>query len=106
NLWLAEQLPKRLHYLRCGGEDNLVHGFRFALTDVGIEIDPASIGTEHEDPFLWQRISWRHARLSDQIRTAFATGAKVQDVSISIVIGNGVHQLVLITSSLLLNLLG
>src|SRR6266550_6716393 len=106
NLWLAEQLPERLHYLCCGGEDNLVHGFRFALTGVGIEIDPASIGTEHEHPFLWHRIFWRHARLSDQIRTAFATRAKVQDVSISIVISNRVHSIVLITSSLLLNLPG
>src|ERR1700758_5198108 len=33
----AEQFPKRLHYLRCGVEDNLVHCFRLAPGGVSIE---------------------------------------------------------------------
>src|SRR6266403_270947 len=87
----AEELAECRHHFRCGGKDNLVHGFRLSLRRVSIEIDPASIGAEHKHPFLWQRICWRHTRLSNQIRTAFATRAKIQDVCISIVISNRAH---------------
>src|SRR5438093_10249119 len=56
----AEQWPERFHHLCRSRKDNVVHGFRLALASVCVEIDPASIGTEHEHPFLWQWIVWRH----------------------------------------------
>src|SRR6266508_2560987 len=73
----TEQFGECLHHFRCGGKDNLVHGFRLALASVCVEINPASIRPEHKHPFLCQRIAWGHARLSHQIRTALAAGAQV-----------------------------
>src|SRR5439155_3293845 len=70
----AKQFGECLHHFRRGEKDNLVHGFRLALAGVGIKINPASIRTEHEHPLLWQWIVWGDARLSYQIRAAFAAG--------------------------------
>src|ERR1051326_1578727 len=77
NPWLAEQLPKHLHYLCCVGENNLVHDFRFALAGVSIEVNPLSVRAKNKHLFLGQHISRRHASLRNQIRTALAAGAKV-----------------------------
>src|SRR5262249_33071889 len=74
---LAEQSSKRLHYLGRGGEDNRVHGFRFALASVHIEINPLTVRAEYKHFFLWQNIGWRHACLRNQIRTALAARAQV-----------------------------
>src|SRR6478672_4544494 len=63
----AEQLPKRLHDLRRGREDNLIHGFRLALRSVGIEIDPESIRAKNKHACLRYRISRRDASLRHQI---------------------------------------
>src|SRR5207249_12216307 len=73
----AEQFGECLQHFRRGGKDNLVHGFRLVLAGVGIKINPASIRTEHEHPLLWQWIVWGDARLSHQIRAAFAAGAQI-----------------------------
>src|SRR5262249_11237177 len=93
NPGLAEQSSKRLHYLRCGREDNLVHRFRFSLGSVRVEINPLSVWTEDEHFFLWQHIGRRHACLRNEIRTALAAGTKIQNVSIPIIISNRSHSI-------------
>src|SRR4029453_18702131 len=77
NTRLTEQFPKRLHYLSCGGEDNLIHGFRLSLRRVDIEVDPVAIGAQHEHTCLRDWILWRNARLRHQIRTAFTLGTEI-----------------------------
>src|SRR5262245_21031512 len=69
----AEQFSKRLHYLRRGGENNFVHGFRLALGSVGVEINPLSVRTEDKHFFLWPYIGGRYACLRNQIRTVLAS---------------------------------
>src|SRR4030095_2935991 len=87
----SEQFPKRLHYLRCGGQDNFVHSFGLALGSVGIEINPLSVRAEDKHPLFWKRICWRDTCLRDEIRTALAGRSQVQNVSVPIIIRNRPH---------------
>src|SRR6266513_3710250 len=87
----AEQFGECLHHFRRGGKDNLVHGVRLALASVCIKINPASVRAEHKHARLGHRVARRNARLGHQIGTAFAAGTEIQNLCISIVIGNRPH---------------
>src|SRR6266480_7198655 len=87
----AEQFTEDLNHFRRARENKFIHSFRLSLGGVGIEVDPASVWTEHEHSCLGHRIAWCDTCLGHQIRTAFAGGTEIQNLRVAIVVGNRSH---------------
>ena len=67
--WPPRQFPENFSHFARGAKDDFVHGFRFALASIGVEVDPESIWAKHEHACFRQRIVWPNAGLRHQKRS-------------------------------------